>query len=150
MITSTTADPLVCAPMALQQLWQSAGLPAQALERASLSGAEPVLPSSFAVGTAAQASIAAAALAATELGHLRNGVTQQVSVDMRHAALECCTHFTIDSRVPQVWDKLSGLYPCGDGGQSGWVRIHANFAHHRDGALRLLGLPEATRPTEAT
>ena len=150
MITSTTADPLVCAPMALQQLWQSAGLPAQALERASLSGAEPVLPSSFAVGTAAQASIAAAALAATELGHLRNGVTQQVSVDMRHAAFECRTHFTIDGRVPQVWDKLSGLYPCGDGGQSGWVRIHANFAHHRDGALRLLGLPEATRPTEAT
>ena len=122
---------------ALQQLWEAAGLPAQALEAVSLSGTEPVLPSSFKVGTAAQAAIAAAALAAAELGRLRNGVRQRVSVDMRHAALECCTHFSIDDRVPDIWDKLSGLYACGDGG---WVRIHANFAHHRDGALRLLGL----------
>ena len=142
-MTAPTAEASpITAPGALQQLWSSAGLPPQALERASLPGAEPALPSSFAVGTAAQASIAAAALAATELGRLRNGVTQQVSVDMRHAALECCTHFTIDGRQPDIWDKLSGLYPCGEGGQSGWVRIHANFAHHRDGALRLLGLPE--------
>jgi hypothetical protein len=59
-----------------------------------------------------------------------------------HAALECCGHFTIDGRQPALWDKLSGLYPCGQGvGEPGWVRIHANFAHHRDGALRLLGCP---------
>ncbi|HMA06248.1 MAG TPA: CoA transferase, partial [Ramlibacter sp.] len=32
--------------------------------------------------------------------------------------------------------KFSGLYRCADGA----VRLHANFAHHRDGALRLLGL----------
>jgi hypothetical protein len=88
-------------------------------------------------GTAAQAAIAAAALAATELGRVRNGVEQAVSVDMRHAALDCCTHFSIDGVTPSIWDKLSGLYACGDG----WVRIHANFAHHRDGALRVLGLP---------
>src|SRR3990170_547059 len=101
---------------ALQQLWDAAGMPAQALEAVSLSGTEPVLPSSFKVGTAAQAAIAAAALAAAELGRMRNGVQQQVSVDMRHAALECCTHFSIDGRVPDIWDKLSGLYACGDGG----------------------------------
>jgi crotonobetainyl-CoA:carnitine CoA-transferase CaiB-like acyl-CoA transferase len=43
-----------------------------------------------------------------------------------------------------VWDKLSGLYSCGGGcgdGAPGWVRVHANFAHHRDGVLALLGLP---------
>jgi crotonobetainyl-CoA:carnitine CoA-transferase CaiB-like acyl-CoA transferase len=142
MNTSRGGGAQIPASAALQQLWLCAGLPPHALERAGLSGVEPVLPSSFAVGTAAQASIAAAALAATELGRLRNGVLQKVSVDMRHAALECCTYFTIDGRVPAIWDKLSGLYPCGDNGQSGWVRIHANFAHHRDGALRLLGLPE--------
>jgi len=123
----------------------AAGLADEALQRVRLGGAEPVLPSSFAVGTAAQATIAAGALAATELGRLRNGVAQQVVVDMRHAALECCTHFLLDGRAPPLWDKLSGLYPCGgDDGAAGWVRIHANFAHHRDGALRLLGLPEGS------
>ena len=127
---------------ALGQLWRAAGLPPEALPRAVLTGAEPVLPSSFAVGTAAQAAIAAAALAAAELGRLRGGPSQRVTVDMRHAALECCTHFLIDGKTLQPWDKLAGLYPCGDdAGSAGWVRIHTNFAHHRDGALRLLGLP---------
>jgi crotonobetainyl-CoA:carnitine CoA-transferase CaiB-like acyl-CoA transferase len=142
MISSAAESPAASAAVALHQVWRCAGLPVQALGRVSLSGTEPVLPSSFAVGTSAQASIAAAALAATELGRMRNGVVQQVSVDMRHAALECCSYFTIDGRKPEIWDKLSGLYPCGDAQQAGWVRIHANFAHHRDGALRLLGLPE--------
>jgi crotonobetainyl-CoA:carnitine CoA-transferase CaiB-like acyl-CoA transferase len=122
---------------ALHELWQGLALPAAALQRAVQRGDDPALPSSFAVGTAAQASIAAAALAATEVGRVRNGVAQSVSVDMRHAALECCTHFSVDGVTPPTWDKLSGLYACGDG----FVRIHANFAHHRDGALRVLGLP---------
>jgi len=135
--------------VALQALWQQLGLPAAALDCVRLSGEEPVLPSSFAVGTAAQVGIAAAALAATEIGLRRNGLRQQVAVDMRHAALECCTHFTLDGRTPEAWDKLSGLYPCGEGGMNGWVRIHANFAHHRDGALRLLGLPEGAATERA-
>ena len=128
---------------ALRQLWQAAGGAEDALQRVSLGGAEPVLASSFAVGTAAQASLAAGALAAAELGRWRNGLTQQVAVDMRHAALEACTYFRIDGKSLPPWDKLSGLYPCGgDDGAGGWVRIHTNFAHHRNGALRLLGLPE--------
>jgi crotonobetainyl-CoA:carnitine CoA-transferase CaiB-like acyl-CoA transferase len=123
---------------ALASLWRAGAWPADALERVALTGAEPVLPSSFAVGTAAQVSTAAAALAAAEIGRLRNGLVQDVAVDMRHAALECCAFFTIDGKRLEVWDKLAGLYRCHDG----WVRIHTNFAHHRDGVLRLLGLPE--------
>jgi len=136
--------PLLQSPRtALHELWQAAALEPAALQRVRLEGTEPVLPSSFAVGTAAQAATASAALAAAEFGRLRNGLAQHVAVAMRHAALECCTHFLIDGRPLQLWDKLSGLYPCGgDDGAGGWVRIHANFAHHRDGALRLLGLPE--------
>ena len=72
----------------LRSLWTLACLPPEALAQAQLTGADPVLPSSFAVGTAAQASIAAAALAACELGHQRGLARQQVSVDMRHAAYE--------------------------------------------------------------
>lgn len=125
---------------ALAGIWQHAGLPAEALQFARLTGADPVLPSSFAVGMAAQSTIAAAALAACELGHLRGTARQQVGVDMQHAALECMGWFSIDGRVPDIWDTFSGLYRCADG----WVRVHANFAHHRAGALRLLGLDPAT------
>lgn len=121
-------------------IWRQAGLPPDALSFARLSGAEPVLPSSFAVGIAAQSTIAAAALAACELGHLRGTARQQVGVDMQHAALDCCGWFSLDGRVPELWDTFSGLYRCADG----WVRIHANFAHHREGALRLMKLDPAT------
>ncbi|KPU92326.1 carnitine dehydratase [Variovorax paradoxus] len=124
----------------LHGLWRQAGLPADALPLARLTGADPVLPSSFAVGAAAQGSIAAAALAACELGHARGVPRQAVAVDMRHAALECTGWFSLDGRVPELWDAFSGLYRTADG----WVRIHANFAHHREGALRLLGLDPAT------
>ncbi len=125
---------------ALRDVWAFGDLPSDALARAILTGTDPVLPSSFAVGTAAQSSVAAAALAACELGHVRGQARQNVSVDMQHAALECSGWFSLDGRVPDPWDKFSGLYRCADG----WVRIHANFAHHRDGALRLLGLSPKT------
>ena len=36
----------------------------------------------------------------------------------------------------EIWDKIAGLYRCGDGR---WVRLHTNFPHHRDGVLKLLG-----------
>ena len=123
-------------PDALAAIWQLGQLPAAALGRVRLTGADPTLPSSFCVGTAAQTSIAAAALAATEFGALRGQPAQDVAVDMEHAAAECSAWFSVDGRVPEVWDKFSGLYRCGDG----WVRIHTNFAHHRAGALKLLGL----------
>jgi hypothetical protein len=128
---------------ALAALWRAAGLPADALSHASLPGALPVLPSSFQVATAAQASLGAAALAAAELWHLRSGLPrQQVQVDRRHAAVECSAHALIDGVAPPLWDKLSGLYDCGSAvAAPGHVRIHANFAHHRDAALRVLGLP---------
>ncbi|MBU1357737.1 MAG: CoA transferase [Gammaproteobacteria bacterium] len=125
---------------ALKSIWQATSLPAEALDVVRLTGADPVLPSSFAVGTAAQVGIAAAALAACELGHLRGAPRQEVYVDMLHAAVECTGWFAIDGRVPDAWDAFSGLYRSADG----WVRVHANFAHHREGALRLLGLHPAT------
>ena len=125
---------------ALACLWHHGGLPAQALDHAVLTGSDPVFPSSFAVGTAAQTSIAAAALAACELGHLRGQARQDVAVNMAHAALECTGWFSLDGKTPELWDKFSGLYECADG----WVRIHTNFAHHRDGALGLMGLAPDT------
>jgi len=55
---------------ALTALWRHAGQPDAALEAVDLAGAEPVLPSTFAVATVAQTTIAASALAAAELWRL--------------------------------------------------------------------------------
>ena len=68
----------------LQALWSAANLSSTALERLQLSGLDPALPSSFAVGSAAQAAIAAAALSATEVGRLRNGVAGLIAQVMWH------------------------------------------------------------------
>jgi len=120
-------------------LWRHAGQREAALEAITLTGSEPVLPSSFKVGTAAQASIAASALAAAELWRLRTGRQQHVAVDMRDAAIEFRSerYMQLNGRLPEeLWDKIAGLYRCGDGR---WVRLHTNFPHHRDGVLKLLG-----------
>ena len=138
----SSGDPaLVPSATALADLWRLGGLDPAALAHAWLNGAEPVLPTSFAVGTAAQVAIAAAALATAELRHQRGQARQAVAVDMREAALECSGWFSLNGQVPSAWDKFSGLYACGPGGRGGWVRIHTNFHHHRTGVLRLLGCP---------
>jgi len=124
---------------ALATLWQLARQPEASLNAVTLIGSEPALPSSFAIGTAAQASIAASALAAAELWRLRTGRQQQVSVEMRNAAIEFRSEHYLrlaESKRSEVWDKIAGLYRCGDGR---WVRLHTNFPHHRDGVLKLLG-----------
>jgi crotonobetainyl-CoA:carnitine CoA-transferase CaiB-like acyl-CoA transferase len=133
-----SASRQVATRAALAQLWQAARQPNEPLSQIKLTGAEPVLPSSFAVGTAAQASIAASALAAAELWRLRGGRHQLVTVDMRHAAIEFRSerYFRVEGKEPaEIWDKIAGTYRCGDGR---WVRMHTNFPHHRDGVLALL------------
>ncbi len=128
------------ASTALAQLWRDVQLPEDALARVTLDGAAPGIPSSFAVGDAAQSSLAASALAAAEIRHQRGHARQDVRVERTHALAECAGWFSVDGVTPPSWDKISGLYPCGEAvGAPGWVRLHANFAHHRDGALRLLG-----------
>jgi len=119
-------------------LWQSAGGDAAALAQLKLSGRDPVLPSSFRIATAAQASIAAAALAAAELRHRAGAPRQQVAVDMRHAAAEFRSEqfLRIDGKAPAVvGDPLFGAYRAGDGR---FVRLHTNFKHHRDNVVKLL------------
>jgi crotonobetainyl-CoA:carnitine CoA-transferase CaiB-like acyl-CoA transferase len=122
----------------LAGLWTDAELPPEALDDVRLTGSDPVLPSSFAVGTAAQVTVAAAALAAATLWRERGGRRQTVSVDARHAAIEFLSEqfATLEGAAPEdQWDRIAGAYPCGDGR---WVRLHTNFPHHRDGILRIL------------
>lgn len=123
----------------LAALWRDAGFADAALRNVDVTGAEPVLPSSFAVGTMAQVTIAAAALAAAEIWRLRGGRDQRVSVDMRRAAIEFRSerYLRVDDVVAKdLWDDIAGLYRCGDGR---FVRLHTNLSHHRSGMINLLG-----------
>ncbi len=123
----------------LAGLWRSLDLPASALDRVALTGSEPVLPSSFRVDASAQATIAAVAAAAAMTWRRRGGAAQDVAVDLRASAAEFRSEclMRIDGADPRaLWDSIAGAYRCGDGR---WVRLHTNFAHHRDGVLRLLG-----------
>jgi crotonobetainyl-CoA:carnitine CoA-transferase CaiB-like acyl-CoA transferase len=122
----------------LAQLWALAGGAPAALQDLVLTGHDPVLPSSFRVGTLAQTSIAAVALAAAGIWQQRTGRRQVVSVDMRHAAIEFRSerYMRLEARQPgPAWDKIAGVYRTGD---DRTVRLHTNFPHHRDGMLKLL------------
>jgi crotonobetainyl-CoA:carnitine CoA-transferase CaiB-like acyl-CoA transferase len=122
----------------LAELWTSTGGDASALDRVALTGDEPQLPSSFRVAAAAQASIAAAGLAAANIWQLRSGQSQDVAVDMRHAVVECRSerYLRVDGKPPgPAWDAIAGIYKTGDGR---FVRLHTNFRHHRDAVCKVL------------
>ena len=123
----------------LTALWHSIELPDGGLDPVTLDEAPAILPSSFRVGDAAQVSTASAAAIAALIHSHRTGVHQSVTVSRPAAERECTGLYHLDGEAPNVWEKFSGLYPAGDG----HVRVHANFAHHRDGALALLGLGNA-------
>ena len=135
---------MIGASVALEQLWaRAAGDPA-ALERIGLTGADPVLPTDFKIGTAASAVIAAAALAAAELWRLRAGRGQSVGVDVRAAvaAFRSERYLRVDGQLPpDVRGALFGFYRAGDGR---WIQLHCAMPHHRDGIVGFLGC-EGTR-----
>lgn len=133
---------------ALAEIWSTGGGEPAALQRVSLTGSEPALPSSFRMGDVAQSTIAASALAASEIWRARTGQTQDVSVDMRHAAAEFRSerYMRVPGHAERTWDKIAGLYRTGDGR---YVRLHTNFPHHRDGMLKLLGAEYMRASVEA-
>lgn len=123
----------------LKDIWTSAGGDQAALARVRLTGEEPQIPSSFRVAVAGQTTIAAAGLAAAEIWRLRSGRAQDVSVDMRHAVVECRSERYLrldDKPPPPAWDAIAGVYKTGD---NRFVRCHTNFPHHRDAVCKVLG-----------
>src|SRR5262245_49420521 len=121
----------------LSDVWTYAGGEPSALDGLTLTGDEPQLPSSFRVAAAAQVSVAASALAAAEIWKMRGGAAQQVTVDMRHAVVECRSerYLRLDGKPPPpAWDAIAGVYKTRDG----FVRLHTNFPHHRDAVCKVL------------
>jgi len=122
----------------LADLWTSAGGDPAALDRVTLTGDEPQLPSSFRVAAAAQTSIAAAGLAAAHIWQERSRQSQNVAVDMRHAVVECRSerYLRVDGQPPgPTWDVIAGVYKTGD---RRFVRLHTNFPHHRAAVCKVL------------
>ena len=126
----------------LADIWRLAGGAPAALNAIILTGEEPQLPSSFRVGAAAQASIAASGLAAAEIWSQRGGKQQQVSVDMTHAVAECRSerYLRLDGKPPPpAWDPTAGVYRTRD---IRFVRLHTNFPHHRTAVCNVLACAE--------
>jgi len=134
-----TTPPTPVHPAAIP--WQAVEGEPHLLDALEVTGAGPQLPSAHHVTELVTGAIGAATLAATALWHDRGGPTPEATIDRTHAALASRSErYTLHANRPrgEQWAPLSGDYRAADR----WVRIHANFDHHRDAALRTLGLPE--------
>jgi crotonobetainyl-CoA:carnitine CoA-transferase CaiB-like acyl-CoA transferase len=96
-----------------------------------------VWPGPLDVSGLAVAGVREAACAAASLAH-RRGASPGFTVDSRAvaAALASLDRLRVDGRALQAWAGLSGFFPTGDG----WVRLHANYPHHRRALLSALSV----------
>ncbi|MBM2766913.1 CoA transferase [Burkholderia anthina] len=125
--------------LALTHLWQLAHGEPGALARATVTGQDPTLPSTFQVGTLAASTIAAVGLAAAECHRLRTGVAQRVDVSVRDALVAFRSERYLrvdDGPAPDPRHPVTGFYDTRDGR---WIQLHANFPHHLHGILDVLG-----------
>jgi hypothetical protein len=124
----------------IERLWRETGGSDAARPQLALSGPRDVLPSVFAVTTLATASVALATLAAAELLAARAGAEPHaVQVDRAHATLAFRREVyaaPVGEEMPPLWDPIAGDYAARDG----WIRLHTNYAHHRDPVPRVLGV----------
>ncbi len=98
-----------------------------------------MLPTALPIGPLATAAIGASGLIAATLRQMRGGRSQRVGVSIRAAtlAMTSSTYLRVDGRPVKSWDPITGYYPVRDG----WVYLHGNFAHLRDGLLQLFKVP---------
>ena len=135
---------------ALVGILDTVGFDAIPADHVAFSGADPILPSNFLIGTAGAASIAACGLAAADLWELRTGRRQDVGMDVRTGAIAMrCSRYTrkLGGEASSGMADISDFYQCGDGR---WVQLHCNFPHHRDGALEILGCDATKEAVAAT
>jgi crotonobetainyl-CoA:carnitine CoA-transferase CaiB-like acyl-CoA transferase len=121
-----------------ESLWTATGGDPAQLDWLRFTQTETQLPSTFAVGALASATIAVQALAAASLWHLRGGTPQSIEVDQRRAMamFRSERYVQVDgAALPDPWSPIAGHYQAGDGR---WIQLHTNFPHHRDGVLRVL------------
>ena len=125
---------------ALRSILDSAGWRDAPLSALQITPSPNMLPTSLPIGTLASAALGATGLAAAALWQLRNGTLQQVGVDTRAAtlAMTSATYLRVNGEAVKSWDPITGYYRVRDGE---WVYLHGNFAHLRDGLLKLFDVP---------
>jgi crotonobetainyl-CoA:carnitine CoA-transferase CaiB-like acyl-CoA transferase len=138
---------------ALRSVSEALAGPGFALEGVELAGPPTGLPSSYAVGEAAAALVAAATLAVAEVHGARTktgGPTRRVLLEGGHVAAAFRSERYLRAvgwPLPPLWDPVAGDYEAKDGE---WIRLHTNYAWHRGAALRVLGVaPERTEVARA-
>ena len=95
------------------------------------------LPSVFPVSDLAAAAVASAGAAAAEWIQARFGTLPDVRVDRRLSSLWFATTIAPQGwPIEPSWDAVAGDYATRDG----WIKLHTNARHHRDAALKVLGV----------
>lgn len=134
----------------VRELWRDlAGDPAM-LDRLVLEGPAGVLASVFDVTAFATGAIGVATLAVAELAATRRRTAiERAHVESVHAAAAFRSEALFTPHgwaLPPVWDPIAGDYRTRDG----FLRLHTNYASHREAALRVLGVAaEKARVTDA-
>lgn len=125
----------------IETFWSALGGDPGLLDHLGVIGPRHCLPSPFDVTGLAVGSIGAALLAVLELGSVRaRTAVPSASLHSLHASLAFRSeHYLrpIGFEMAALWDPIAGDYECADG----FIRLHTNYAHHRDAALRVLGVP---------
>jgi len=121
----------------LGKLWASLAGPPAILDQLTITG-EGALPSVYRVTDLATAAIGAAGAAIAELIGLQTAAIPKVRLDRRLASMWFASSLRpIGWEVPPVWHAVAGDYRAADT----WIRLHANYPHHRQIALEVLGCP---------
>jgi hypothetical protein len=106
------------------------------------SGPLRLLPSVYDVSALAAATVAAATASVAALWATRGGPIRTAHVDRAHASVAFRSERYVEPLgwlLPAVWDPIAGDYRAADG----WIRLHTNYAYHRDAVLRVLGVDAA-------
>jgi crotonobetainyl-CoA:carnitine CoA-transferase CaiB-like acyl-CoA transferase len=125
---------------AVRDTWRALGGSSDALEHVSVSGRDPVLPSSYPIGALSVAAVGVATMAAAEVWEARTGHTQRVTLTVDDCVRACRSDQLVHvdgTRPGDVWNPFSGFYATGD---DRFVQLHTNFAHHLERTLRVLGV----------
>ncbi len=126
------------------EVWSALAGPTEVLDHVEVVG-DGALPSVYRVTESAASTVAAAGAAIAEWVSIRNGSAPRVKVDRRLASMWFLSSLRpIGWQVPPVWHAVAGDYQAADT----WIRLHANYPHHRRIALDVLGCP-AERPAVA-
>ena len=123
-------------------LWAPLGgaLSSLAALRAEEEASPAYLPSRYRVDELAAASVAVATLGVAELSAARSDASPPAAhFDPRHASAAFRSERLVSAvgwQLPGLWDPIAGDYLTAD---SKWIRLHTNYAAHREAALRVLG-----------